>query len=36
VAVVARASRPDELILRGTLDTLAAQVRAAGVQPPAR
>ncbi len=32
VAVVARASRPDELILRGTLATIAAQVEAAGVQ----
>jgi precorrin-4/cobalt-precorrin-4 C11-methyltransferase len=31
VAVVARASHPDELILRGTLDDIAAQVRAAGV-----
>ena len=32
VAVVARASRPDELILRGTLDTIAADVEAAGVR----
>lgn len=31
VAVVARASRPDELILRGTLADIAASVRAAGV-----
>jgi precorrin-4/cobalt-precorrin-4 C11-methyltransferase len=31
VAVVARASRPDELIVRGTLGDIAAQVRAAGV-----
>lgn len=31
VAVVARASRPDELVLRGTLADIAAQVRAAGV-----
>ena len=31
VAVVARASWPDELILRGALATIAAQVRAAGV-----
>jgi precorrin-4/cobalt-precorrin-4 C11-methyltransferase len=30
-AVVARASRPDEVILRGTLDTIAAQVHEAGV-----
>ncbi|MET9014983.1 precorrin-4 C(11)-methyltransferase [Streptomyces olivaceoviridis] len=30
-AVVALASRPDELILRGTLDDIAAQVKAAGV-----
>ena len=30
-AVVARASRPDELILRGTLQTIGEQVRAAGV-----
>ncbi|HWE12697.1 MAG TPA: precorrin-4 C(11)-methyltransferase [Solirubrobacteraceae bacterium] len=32
VAVVARASRPDELILRGTLATIAAAVQAAGVR----
>ena len=31
VAVVARASRPDELIVRATLGDIAAQVRAAGV-----
>jgi precorrin-4/cobalt-precorrin-4 C11-methyltransferase len=31
VAVVARASRDDELILRGTLADIAAQVRSAGV-----
>jgi precorrin-4/cobalt-precorrin-4 C11-methyltransferase len=31
VAVVARASHPDEVILRGTLADIAAQVRAAGV-----
>jgi precorrin-4/cobalt-precorrin-4 C11-methyltransferase len=31
VAVVARASRDDELILRGTLAGIAEQVRAAGV-----
>ncbi|ADB34165.1 precorrin-4 C11-methyltransferase [Kribbella flavida DSM 17836] len=31
-AVVARASRPDELILRGTLADIAEQVRAAGVR----
>ena len=31
VAVVARASRPDELVLRGTLADIAAQVRATGV-----
>lgn len=31
VAVVARASRDDELILRGTLEDIAAQVRASGV-----
>ena len=31
VAVVARASRPDELVLRGTLGDIAAQVRGAGV-----
>ncbi|HEU4423410.1 MAG TPA: precorrin-4 C(11)-methyltransferase [Pilimelia sp.] len=30
-AVVARASRADELVLRGTLATIAGQVRAAGV-----
>jgi precorrin-4/cobalt-precorrin-4 C11-methyltransferase len=32
VAVVARASWPDELLLRGTLADIAAQVRAAGVR----
>jgi precorrin-4/cobalt-precorrin-4 C11-methyltransferase len=32
VAVVARASRPDELILRGTLAGIAEQVHAAGVK----
>jgi precorrin-4/cobalt-precorrin-4 C11-methyltransferase len=32
VAVVARASRPDELILRGTLTGIADQVRAAGIR----
>jgi precorrin-4/cobalt-precorrin-4 C11-methyltransferase len=32
VAVVARASRPDELILRGTLAGIAEQVKAAGVR----
>ena len=32
VAVVARASRPDEVILRGTLETIAADVDAAGVR----
>jgi precorrin-4/cobalt-precorrin-4 C11-methyltransferase len=32
VAVVARASQPEELILRGTLATIAGQVRAAGVR----
>ena len=32
VAVVARASLPDELILRGTLATIAAQVHAAGLR----
>lgn len=32
VAVVARASWPDELILRGTLATIVADVRAAGVR----
>lgn len=31
-AVVARASWPDELVLRGTLATIAGQVRAAGVR----
>ena len=31
VAVVARASRDDELVLRGSLDTIAAAVAAAGV-----
>lgn len=31
VAVVARASRPDELVLRGTLGDIAAQVAEAGV-----
>jgi precorrin-4/cobalt-precorrin-4 C11-methyltransferase len=31
VAVVAFASRPDEIILRGTVDSIAAQVHAAGV-----
>ncbi|MET8009345.1 precorrin-4 C(11)-methyltransferase [Streptomyces sp. NPDC005271] len=30
-AVVAMASRPDELVLRGTLDDIAAQVKAAGI-----
>ncbi|MGW1225301.1 precorrin-4 C(11)-methyltransferase [Streptomyces sp. NPDC001515] len=30
-AVVALASRPDEIVLRGTLDSIAAQVKAAGV-----
>ncbi|CDR03911.1 precorrin-4 C(11)-methyltransferase [Streptomyces iranensis] len=30
-AVVAMASRPDELVLRGTLDDIATQVKAAGV-----
>ncbi|MGW7707260.1 precorrin-4 C(11)-methyltransferase [Streptomyces sp. NPDC054771] len=30
-AVVALASRPDELVLRGTLDDIAGQVKAAGV-----
>ncbi|NEA20271.1 precorrin-4 C(11)-methyltransferase [Streptomyces halstedii] len=30
-AVVAMASRPDEIVLRGTLDSIAEQVRAAGV-----
>ena len=32
VAVVARASRPDELIVRGTLADIAAQVTAAGIR----
>ena len=32
VAVVARASQPDELILRGSLHTIAADVEAAGVK----
>jgi precorrin-4/cobalt-precorrin-4 C11-methyltransferase len=32
VAVVARASRPDELILRGTLADIAAQVHEAGIR----
>jgi precorrin-4/cobalt-precorrin-4 C11-methyltransferase len=32
VAVVARASRPDELVLRGTLADIAAQVTRAGVR----
>ncbi len=32
VAVVARASQPDEVVLRGTLTTIAAQVHAAGVR----
>jgi precorrin-4/cobalt-precorrin-4 C11-methyltransferase len=32
VAVVARASRPDELIVRGTLSDIAAQVRSAGIR----
>lgn len=32
VAVVAYASRPDEVVLRGTLATIAAQVHAAGVR----
>jgi precorrin-4/cobalt-precorrin-4 C11-methyltransferase len=32
VAVVARASRPDELVLRGTLSDIAEQVRAAEVR----
>jgi len=31
-AVVAHASRPDEVVLRGTLSTIAAAVRAAGVR----
>lgn len=32
VAVVARASHPDEVVLRGTLATIAGQVQAAGVR----
>lgn len=32
VAVVARASHPDEVVLRGTLATIADQVRSAGVR----
>lgn len=32
VAVVAYASRADEIVLRGTLDDIAAQVRAAGIK----
>ena len=32
VAVVARASRPDEVVLRGTLETIAGQVAEAGVR----
>jgi precorrin-4/cobalt-precorrin-4 C11-methyltransferase len=32
VAVVARASRPDELVLRGDLDSIAKQVAEAGVR----
>ncbi|NMO53296.1 precorrin-4 C(11)-methyltransferase [Actinoplanes sp. TBRC 11911] len=32
VAVVARASRADELIVRGTLDDIAGRVRAAGIK----
>jgi precorrin-4/cobalt-precorrin-4 C11-methyltransferase len=32
VAVVARASRDDELILRGTLETIATQVKEAGIR----
>jgi precorrin-4/cobalt-precorrin-4 C11-methyltransferase len=32
VAVVARASRPDELILRGTLADIAGRVEEAGVK----
>ncbi|NLU67764.1 precorrin-4 C(11)-methyltransferase [Streptomyces sp. HNM0574] len=31
-AVVAMASRPDELVLRGTLDTIAHQVKEAGIR----
>ncbi|MEU6785415.1 precorrin-4 C(11)-methyltransferase [Nonomuraea angiospora] len=32
VAIVARASRPDEVILRGTLEDIAGQVHAAGIR----
>jgi len=32
VAVVARASWPDEAVLRGTLDTITASVQAAGIR----
>jgi precorrin-4/cobalt-precorrin-4 C11-methyltransferase len=32
VAVVARASRPDELIVRGTLNDIAGKVKAAGIK----
>ena len=32
VAVVAYASRPDEVVLRGTLSTIAAQVHEAGIR----
>ncbi|HZX05480.1 MAG TPA: precorrin-4 C(11)-methyltransferase, partial [Kribbella sp.] len=32
VAVVARASRDDEVVLRGTLGDIAAQVQAAGIR----
>ncbi|MBU2662522.1 precorrin-4 C(11)-methyltransferase [Actinoplanes bogorensis] len=32
VAVVARASRPDEVIVRGTLDDIAAQITEAGIR----
>jgi precorrin-4/cobalt-precorrin-4 C11-methyltransferase len=32
VAVVARASRPDELIVRGTLADIAGRVKEAGIQ----
>ncbi len=32
VAVVARASRPDELVLRGTVETIAAAVHEAGIR----
>jgi precorrin-4/cobalt-precorrin-4 C11-methyltransferase len=35
VAVVARASRDDELVLRGTLDSIGAQVSAAGIRKTA-